>query len=259
MTIEATDWLPIEALVDPRLAARLDDEVGKWSERWLGSADICKFAAFVWGKAGAELPKLANSWRLTEAGLSCAWSEPFGLKLGLAIVDASDRYRARSNSDKALLTSLAWEAVSDLAKSAATSLGVKNASGTAMVGHVRQIGWQTRNTLKDLPELAFQMPASMLVPARKALIGSVLPPENVRERLSEACASTSLPVRAVLGKATIRWSECQNLESGDVVILDQSIENATTLLSAKSGSAICKLSIAEDDGRLKLLVADDGV
>lgn len=258
MTIEASDWLPVETLVDPRLAARLDKVVPKWSERWFGSANVCNFAGFARGKAGTKLPALANSWRVSDAGISCAWSEQLGLKLGLAIVDASDRNLPRSSSDKTLLTSLAWEALTDLAASAASSLGMNASSPSQKLDRQQQIGWQTRNLLKQLPELVFQMPASALVPARKALIGNAFGPEEMGEPLSEACANASLPVRAILGKATISWSDCRNLEMGDVVILDQALENSMALLAAKSGGEICKLSLNEDDGHLQLRVADYG-
>lgn len=254
MTIEATDWLPVEALVDPRLAARLDELVPRWSERWFGSANMCKFAGFGRGKTSAKLPATATTWRPAESGISCGWSDQLGLKLGLAIVDAADSNRPRSSSDKALLSGLAWEALSDLTAMAARSLGIEAGSQRPTTDCGHQIGWQTRNTLKQIPELAFKVPASALVPARKALIGSSHSAALEGGKLSDMCADASLPVRAILGEARISWSECRNLEVGDVVVLNQTLDQPFTLLATRSGSEICQLSLAQEGGGLQLLV-----
>lgn len=256
MTTRANEWLPVEALVDPRLKARLDEAVLRWGERWLGAAGMFEIAGFGHRKPITKLPTTPIDWRATETGISCVWTEQLALKFGLVIVDSKDRNRLRSKSDKTLLAGLAWEALLDLTDLFAKSLRLETGSHQFSADYERQIGWRVNSITKLLPELEFKVPASALVPARKALIGSNTAVYAAEDRLSDLCANTSLPIQAVLGAANMSWSECRDLEAGDVVILDQLLEMPFPLTALKSGSEVCKVSLSQDESRLRLAVVE---
>lgn len=256
MTTKANEWLPVEALIDPRLKARLDEAVLRWGERWLGVAGTFEIADFGHRKPTAKLPATTVDWRNTETGISCVWTEQLALKFGLVIVDSKDRNRLRSKSDKTLLAGLAWEALLDLTDLFAKSLRLETGSHQFSADYERQIGWRVNSITKLLPELEFKVPASALVPARKALIGSNTAVYAAEDRLSDLCANTSLPIQAVLGAANMSWSECRDLEAGDVVILDQLLEMPFPLTALKSGSEVCKVSLSQDESRLRLAVVE---
>ena len=100
------------------------------------------------------------------------------------------------------------------------------------------------------------MPALALVPARKALIGSDIAVYPDGDRLSDLCNYASLSIQGVLGAANLSWSECKDLETGDVVILDQRIEMPFPLTALKSDSEVCKVALSQDGGQLRLVVAE---
>ena len=256
MTTRANEWLPVEALVDPRLNARLDEAVSSWGERWLGSVSAFEITGFGLRKPIAKLPAIPVDWRATETGISCVWSEQLALKFGLVIVDSKDRNRPRSKSDKALLTGLAWEVLLDLTDLFAKTLRLEAGLHGLSADYEKQIGWRVNSITKLLPELEFKVPASALVPARKALIGSNTAIYAAEDRLSDLCANTSLPIQAVLGAANMSWSECRGLEAGDVVILDQLLGMPFPLTAQKSRSEVCKVSLSQHEDQLRLAVVE---
>ena len=259
MTTRANEWLPVEALVDPRLNARLDEAVSSWGERWLGSVSAFEITGFGLRKPIAKLPAIPVDWRATETGISCVWTEQLALKFGLVIVDSKDRNRPRSKSDKALLTGLAWEALLDLTDLFAKSLRLETGSHGFSADGERQIGWRVHSKTKLLPELEFKVSASTLVRARKALIGSNTAVYVAEDRLSDLCANTSLPIQAVLGAANMSWLECRDLEAGDIVILDQRLEMPFPLTALKSDSEVCRVSLSQHEERLRLVVVEPEV
>lgn len=256
MIPRVSEWLPTDALTHPRFDKELGDALQHWNDRWLAAAPGYKTscAKYIGNRSVAVT---ALDWRGLGHGISIGWNDEFAAAVGAVLVDATDKSLAKTARDKNLLSALAMEAFEDLASSIAASLNLPDKVGFSGRAGEPAIEWSLRATGKTmLPQLVLRIPASLLVPARKAMIGSAQYALPDACSLTDACASASLSVRAEVGEAVIGWRDLQRLEIGDVVVLDRKMSDKFALLTDESDQTICGLNLVQDEGSLRLLAAN---
>jgi flagellar motor switch/type III secretory pathway protein FliN len=174
-----------------------------------------------------------------------AWDGDLAVNLAKVALAAPVGKMALSATDKTLLGQFAGQMMEDLSNRIAKTLrlAAEPSDAAAVSRPLSSHGGLELELAHDkgFPGLLIALPASVLIPMRKTVIGS------------DALSEEALTFTAVLGEARLKAADLLALDEGDVIVLDTSVEGSVSFVSRKSGGKIGQARVMPDGGKLQLI------
>lgn len=229
MSPSVRQWLPPQIAERPVIRSTLDMAVSAWSERWFAGATVSVSRThqtgrravsgeivMVMGESAVRL-KLVGEGRTRLAGLA---------------LDMVIERLELTESDRRLVEGVARDVMDDLLRTLHTALGLPCEGEARSVpdGPIPHGGLDVFLAEGAGPDLAVMtLPLSDLVAVRLAAMPAPRRPQTPLGALSDAVAEAAVPLRARLGAARLSLGELRSLAVGDVVLLDQVIDEPLDL------------------------------
>ena len=249
------DWLPWQALDDPRVAGDIKGAVSRWSGRWFKAAPVYEFGLSARERVAA-LPE-ARKWLSRGHGLGFDLDGDLILHLACQALNAPNNGEINP-SDHPLLMAVGHDMVDDLSLELAALLGIESSiwsSFGAPIEFGAQKAWLECEIAFTNGKLRIAIPQSVAVQMRKDKIGSAAksPPHAVslRALLSEE----RIAFTAILGSAEIALSDVRSLSVGDVVILDNGPGEGIEIVSGDGSKAIGTAKLVAGSAGTQLIMS----
>jgi hypothetical protein len=249
------EWLPLDALADPRIVEAAKPIVEQWSLRWFGREAYGVGKAMVQRSSGsAHLSKA--EWRSFDGAAFVDWSDEKGMSLARMALDAPAGLNDHGSVDKKLMTRLAEDMVEDL------SQALQKAWKLPGLGRVHPFSVRGGLKLqlaegKGAPSFWIAVPAEELVPFCKSLIATPRAFKTIDCSFEDAFDSEKLSYAVYLGTAPISAGDLCALAEGDILVLDTALSDPVPFISQKSGRTIGKANVSGEEGKLQLLATVD--
>jgi hypothetical protein len=202
LTVTALDWLPLSALNDISVVDPIWNTLERWSDLWFGD-DAYRRGTVKIHTAGSRAALGNMDWRAIGNDCRIGWNETKAVDLAKSALAAPSEKLSLFAADSELLMQFAAELLKDLGNKLAVALRQSDAAAagdTAAKPFTGHGGLIFAAEQRDgLPELRLALPASALVPLRKAAIGSGFDLRVSDERLVGALRDEAIDFVAVLG------------------------------------------------------------
>ena len=250
MKTDVLEWLPVQALANDQILAAVGAAVAKWAGLWFG---IAKFALVDVETSRNYHPLEVHdkTARRYDGGLWLVNCGDYAQNLALLALDAVAKNSAHTASDRQLLSVFCERIADGIANMIADELELEqeqypDQAWTAAHGSLR-IGLASAN-LDASMILVIEGPA--LVAFRKRSIAPYRPKGDVLSDRQSASVRTPCACSARFGFARLGKSDFVGLEAGDVIMLDQRIDEPVDLTLSTTGQLVAKASSKFDEDRL---------
>lgn len=244
------EWLPVQALANDQILAAIGAAVAKWTRLWFGSAKFTLVDVET-SRNYHPLDVDDKTARRYGGGLWLINCEYYAQNLALLALDAVAKNLALTAGDRQLLTAFGERIVDGLANMIAAELELEqeqypDQAWTAVHGSLR-IGLASANLDASM---ILVIEGAALVAFRKRLIAPYRPMSNVLSDRQSAVVRTPCTCSARFGFARLGKSDFVGLEAGDVIMLDQRIDEPVDLTLSTTGQLVAKASSRFDEDRL---------
>lgn len=254
------EWLPIQALANDQILASISAAVTKWTGLWFGTA---KF----------DLIDVEASYDYHPLNVRCETAQRYGgglwlvnyeacaQKLALLALDAGSKNFAPTAGDQHLLSAFGKSIVDDFANMISHELGFEHSqypdkAWTAAHGSLR-LGLASASVSADLDTLmTLVIEGPALVAFRKRLIVADPVERGALSDRKSAVVRTPCTCSARFGFAKLGKSDFVGLEPGDVIMLDQLIDEPIDLTLSTTGHLVAKASPKFDEDRLIMTMCE---
>lgn len=238
----ARAWLPKEAFSLEAVGACLSGPVAAWAERWFvrAPAAIAAVRADVPDAAHASHPGLV----IEGANAVLELNGHGKRRLLEAALDVDLSAQVLSEADRRLLDEFARRVVRDLAVLVEESLAADSGGGDLTIVSTLAIAGHEA--------LSVSIGDGALAPAIKAAMAGTGAPKPALARRSEAIKRTTLTVRGHLGRAELAFDELENLNVGDVLILDRNLAEPVELKLPGIDVPLARGRLSQSDGALSI-------
>jgi flagellar motor switch/type III secretory pathway protein FliN len=237
-------WMPEESLRLERATDPVRQVLADWSAKWLGEGR-CE-AEGTWeaeGERDGAGPLLHRAEWLIYADKGAV------MRIGRAMLGEEQRTDF-TPADLRLLRRIAGEALDDLGERLGAILSWPAGAGEMDSG----LPWSLTVSLSEHPCLHLTLDRSDLV----RLVRQTFTPgvtATLPDAPLSAVADFPVPVAGRLGSASLQVDQIGSLEPGDVLLLDQLVDDPLTLVVAGFDSPL-RCAIAEADGVLDLIISE---
>lgn len=209
-------WLPDDAITGVRTSAALDKCLAQWGEEWLAEGALVvtglSIGQLLSGNADGCLT--GSPPLISEISVSCE-SEDHSLRLAAMLLGREIQPRQlRTAQDRTLLDMVTKSALDGLTDSLSEVFGrlPPASSGSASVeASIAPLG--------DAAILTVRIPRELVI--AKLRDNAPRPRElTARQSLGSAMAGQDIRLGAVLGSSNLTLAEAENLQVGDVIVLD---------------------------------------
>ena len=239
-------WLPETCLVSPKAAEPFERLVRKWAREW--------FAGQAWQVLGtweavteqsdtSDWPMLHSSDRLQLRG------RPAALQALAAGLVGNSAYSQKSSGDTRLLRRVAKRALDDLVVRLEEAFGPAQPTQQGYA-QPRSEGYSLLLGQLGQGFVVLEVAAHDLVAITRNAFPSRLPATDLTSARA-ALSDHAVGVAARLGSARLTLADLENLECGDVVILDAPCRAPASLTVEGRLTDLC-VGIAEQDHRIVL-------
>ncbi len=250
---EAWAWLPEGALEHPSVRAGVDEILRDWCGRWFASHDLQV------RRIGAWRPAAADIFRVQAAGVGLRCTSAQTVTLLSQALDLDLNHIEVSDNDQTLIDRFAKAMLQDLADGMAAKvtdgenkpgLDLRHPSGLVEI----VVGDPDGST-----SLSIHLPRAF---ANRLRIEALPEPASTRDRytsLMKAVGPAQVTLNALLGSVSLALPDARRLAKGDVIILDQALEEPSILSEAVSGAPVAAGRIVDTTYplSLSLLSLDD--
>ncbi len=236
-------WLPQEAYSVALVDKAICGPMVEWSEAWFVGAVASVSNVRTIGAAEEAATQLDLKIGGLHAALvvsGAAKRNLFGASLG---VDPSRQ--TSSETDTRLLDAFARKIGQNLLNML-DAIFSRNPNGVGKVKVAITLSIGSREILDII------VPDHLLVPVLKAGLGSTRRPAPLTGRRTDALRRTKLVARAVLGYADLSLSEVRELCTGDVLILDRTLEDPIELRVAGDGPPVARGKIRRNGDKISI-------
>ena len=247
MTLDAQDWLPETAFEGFTAVAPLSNCLSGWSKAWLPEDELEADPKWT---MGIPLPALIP--QIERPGFALLARAQNRMRLATALLgNVFDRHGARTDADHALIDLLIEKALTDLADRVGEGMrDVGLPVGTTLAEHDLTIALRAKDGT-DLIHVATCR--NILIALLKRRSRPPRQGQPLAARLTTVAAKR-IELGALVGRASLTFQELQCLEVGDVVTLDDRIDERRDLLIAGRNCARDCVAIAANDDRLSLII-----
>ncbi len=248
-------WLPEGALEHPSVRAGLDGVIRAWCGRWFASHDLQVRRIGAWRPAAADIFRVQASG----VGLRCTSAQTVSLlsralDLDLVHIEVSD-------ADQTLIDQFAKAMFQDLADAVAERVGEQGVSSRPGLdlSHPSGLVEVVVGDQDGLTSLSLHLPRAL---ANALRIDALPEPAREHDRfasLVQAVGPAPVTLNARLGGVSLALQDARRLARGDVIVLDQTLDEASVLTEAISGAALAAGRIVDTTYpfSLSLLPLDD--
>jgi Type III flagellar switch regulator (C-ring) FliN C-term len=235
------DWLPTNAFTDEAIRAVLCNTVASWSACWFARATAEISAVRTGEPAPAADPKqLVISGRHTKAQLSAAGKRhvlqvSLGVDLSAQLLWETDRH---------VLDTFLEQAVKDLVERIDAALNAGSACDGGRYAAL-DISFGSNEGFK------LYIPDHLLVGALKAGFGKPRIGSAPTNRL-DVLRRTRLSAFGFMGRAELSIGEARDMAVGDIVVLDQSLDEPVELRLAGVGPPLARGKLCCNDGQFSI-------
>jgi flagellar motor switch/type III secretory pathway protein FliN len=244
LTQRARNWLPKSAFSDDAVIAALSGPVALWSERWIARAHVAISAVRVLDGM-ARAPAGTQSLRIEGAVVDAELAGRGKRLLLEAMLDIELAGQTLIEGDHHVLDSLAVRALDDLVATLDDTLDAeRECDDGVVVALVLSIAGSEMATVRVCDSAI----ASLL----KARLGGAGKPDRApRERMT-ALGPLRIVADGVLGHAELALTDLKGLAVGDVLILDQALQEPVALRLSGTGVCIGRGKLGRNDGRISI-------
>lgn len=244
----ASEWLPDNALVAAAAVAAIDARVAAWSARWFAQP-IGRREAGGTPAAVAVRPMPRLGWRRFGSGIWLDWGENTPQTLALHALGRAELRPKLTSDDGQLLDKLGERLARDLAASLLKSAAPPLAEHDN--GPTRAVCFKLGSASQNLG-LAVAIDAAVLAGLRKQLCSPCGARDAQPRPLGTVLASVPVAFEVALGSVTIGLLEFETIETGDTIVLDQSVSAPLAMRATVTGAAIRNTKLVREDGQLTL-------
>ena len=252
------DWLPLGAATGPRVRDALERAVDDWSGKWFAGARVQLGA--VEPRCGGA-PRLASGWLLNPAGVAVPVDGTESIRLAGLALGAEPEGLILSEADLDILGRLSTEILGDLATALASAVGLPEGTGEPPSPCVDPLEGDAGIVLRILDARGRGLAQATLslaaiVPFLKASIPAEVSPGLARIDGAIGRTRTRLDIR--LGETRLSLGELAGLSSGDVIVLDRTIEEgADVALAVANAPAFARATLEPEEGGTRLIFANE--
>ena len=236
-------WMPDACLRHERAIQPIAAVLAGWESKWFGRT--------IWNAAGPWSPEARSSGSWTtlrdEARIAIRGGPDSILRMAFAMLN-EPAHPNLSARDLRLLRRLSNEALEDLLASVETTLPARKSPAPG------QDCWTLEITLDGEPILEISINrADLSFLARRGFT-----PVQTTKALApvpSAVANVSVSVAAQLGRTSLDIDQIQSLEPGDILLLDQPVEEPITLIVAGLETAL-RGTIREGSGIMEFVMCE---
>lgn len=252
------NWLPLGAAAGPRVRDALERAVDDWSGKWFAGARV-QLVAVEPRSAGA--PRLSAGWLIYREAVAVPVDGTDAIRVAGLALGGDPEGLVLSEADLDILGRLSTEILADLAAMLASALGLPKRTDASPAPCVDPLEGDAGIVLRiqdvrgrGIAQAA--LPLGALVPFLKASIPAGPTPDLARIDGALGRTRTRLDIR--LGETRLSLGELAGLTSGDVVILDRTIEaGAEVAVAAGRGQAFARATLEPDDDGTRLIFANE--
>lgn len=258
MTGRIRSWLPLDAALGPRVRDPLERAVDDWSGRWFAGARA-SLASLEPRTAGA--PRLAGGWLLHRDAVGVPVEGPDAIRLAGLALGADSEGLVLSEADRDIMGRLAADILADLAATLAGVLGLTAGIDPSPVACVDPLDGEAGIILRILdaqgrPLAQAALSLGIVVPFLKAAIKAG--PAPALARIDGALGPTRTRLDIRLGETRLSLGELAGLGSGDVLVLDRTIEaGAAVAIATGRSQAFARATLEQEDGGTRLVFANE--
>lgn len=238
-------WLPEGALEHPAVRASLDSVIRDWCGRWFTSHGLHVRRIGAWRPAAADIFRV----QATGVGLRCSSAQTVtllstALDLDLAQIEFSDADQTLIDRfAKAMLQDLADAVSAKVAEPGDPSLALRHPSGLVEI----VIG-----DSDGVTSLSLHIPRALANGLRLDALPEPAAANDRYEPLVRAIGTSPVTLHAMLGSVSIPLHDARRLAKGDVIVLDQSLDQPSILGEAVSGASVAAARIIDTTSPLSL-------
>lgn len=237
---KATPWLPQNALIDGVITAMLDRVVTAWGEKWLPDGGASLGQAALQGDLAPARP--------LPTGMKIDASRAERQSLGCSVLGENGEPSIKP-TDRAVLDQLADAALQDLDTELRKELGAGDGDDTLCLSFTIEAQGRLLATIGVGRNQAIAL-RRKAAPTRR--VGGKIESPIV------ALQKEKLKLKAFLGTGTIELAEVDSLAVGDVLVLDQRIDDLVPMLSGQQKLPGLACAIEEENGQIVLRVKKSG-
>ncbi|AKM07973.1 FliM/FliN family flagellar motor C-terminal domain-containing protein [Pelagerythrobacter marensis] len=249
MTAEPEPWLPDCAFTGQTTLAPLASCSAEWSAAWLANETL--EPDLNWNRGGIDA---AFTPQATVNGFALFATPERRLRLASALLGRTLEARhLRTEYDRALLDKLVDRALADLTDRIRQSLSFTSSKLTQPAmrpDSIFRAALRTGNGL-DVVHLVTSKSVLIEVARRRAARPRARNPIHSRARAIETQA---VELSALVGHTSLSFHDLQELETGDVIALDDQANRPRDLFAGGRLCAKACVEIAANDGRLSLII-----
>lgn len=252
MTISAMDWSPLGILDRPALRETVSREVEAWSRAWFSSQ---RFAITYWKLAQADHvdDSCGGGWTTPGqwVGVSCSWRA--SRRLAEHALDVRLGEEKVTQDDERVLAAFETKMIKDLSdrlEAAFSDPTVSQDSDLEPTPPFEGAG----GVVVGLAVAGAPTLMSISIPLAKvaAFCRASIPPPPHRQVALEsrrrAILGEPIHLDVILGQVEISIPEIRALVAGDVLVLDQGLDDFVNIASVKSKTRIAQARFTERDG-----------
>jgi hypothetical protein len=255
LTTRGNEWLPFDALADPRIMQAVEACVEQWSIRWFGHA-VYRPVKQVLRPPSERRAVSTAQWRVFGSSFFFDVAESQVSDIARLALDAPDGDVALQPADKALMTRFGDMILQDLATAMRQAWQLAPFECTHPFAGPGGLNIQIAGS-GNVPPLSVGVPIPALVPFRKSLIQSLLPVEELAGPLEDYFEAESMAFSVILGESPISLAGLTTLAVGDILVLDAALLQPVPCISRLSGRKIGAATLSNAGETIQLFATFD--
>lgn len=257
MTRITAEWLPLSTFIDPRVHELLSDHVRQWSSRWFADRMSYTIGDLDLVKPAKRANDASKAWGAATNGFAASWTSKQVIDFAKQAVDARQRRHQCTGKDEELLITFAEAILSDLLGSFSQSANFPESAAFDPALLDKYGGLQFALTTGKKSDVHFKLAISSHHAAllRKSVMETAKERELPDARLADMFDKETVSVTAHVGRASLTAQALWDLAAGDIIILDQSLDDSFPMVSASNGEELCQLHLVKQESDNRLVVA----
>ncbi len=240
-------WLPAEAAGNVAVRAAIEVAVADWSTHWFQNGQL---ALSGWDIGRIDRMSEASVWSGEKAGLQAVCSARASQRLAAIALDATSDVFDNNERDRSFLSHLTQRIVADLIDRLKALLGAQEIAS----GPVAERCFVA--TVSDGSDalLRVAIPVSHLIGICRTHLPRPQPAREKPKPILPALGATQVRLAATLGVSTLSLADLRSLAVGDVLVLDQALDQHTPVSFAGSRDVIAHGLLTKADGHVALIL-----
>ncbi len=243
MTNGVKNWLPIDAFTLDLVKSVLADPIAGWSDSWFTRATASISAV----RTGGRQP-VATAQSLSIQGSQVVLDVPAHRKRLLlqALLGMDLSTETLGEADRHVLDVFVTKVVEDLVSTVEGAIA--GADDTADRGPLVEVTL----SMSAHDVLGIWLPVAALVPLVKGHLGGAREQLAAPRNRSEALRGTQIAMNAVVGRAELTMNDLQELNAGDVLILDRALNEPIELRVPGNNQAFAAGKLCRHNGQISI-------